>query len=104
MNETTGSNKEFNQWADKLSHMSDREASREIYNRIMSHSDINKDALDVFSDAYEYCIKLIDQGKPLETNLLKIYLEEVKGRDINKINVVNLFTLLGICGINFNKQ
>ena len=60
-NESTG-NLEFEQWANKLEHMSDQEVSYEIYQRILNHSDIDKDSLRLFSEAYEYCIKLINQG------------------------------------------
>jgi len=100
-NETSG-NPEFEHWANKLEHMSDQEVSYEIYQRIMNHSDIDKDSLRLFSEAYEYCIKLINQGKNLEPNLLKIYLQDIKGEDINEVNIVNLFILLSMCGIEFS--
>lgn len=100
-NESSG-NPEFEQWANKLEHMSDSEVSYEIYQRIMNHSDIDKNSLRLFSEAYEYCIKLINQGKNLEPNLLKIYLQDIKGEDISEINIVNLFILLSMCGIEFS--
>ena len=99
-NETTG-NPEFEQWANKLEHMSDYEVSQELYNRIMHHSNIDKESLELFSLAYNYCIKLIANGKNLEPNLLKIYLQDIKGKNIDQIKLTNLFLLLGICGINF---
>jgi len=99
-NESSG-NPEFEQWANKLEHMSDKEVSYEIYKRIMDHSDIDKESLRLFSEAYEYCMKLINQGKNLEPNLLKIYLQDIKGEDISQVNLINLFSLLGLCGINF---
>ena len=46
-------------------------------------------------------IKLINQGKNLEPNLLKIYLQDIKGENINEVNIVNLFVLLSMCGIEF---
>ena len=51
-------------------------------------------------------MKLINQGKNLEPNLLKIYLQDINGQDISQINLINLFALLALCGINFsvNKQ
>ena len=99
-NESTG-NLEFEQWANKLEHMSDQDVSYEIYQRILNHSDIDKESLRLFSEAYEYCIKLIKQGKNLEPNLLKIYLQDIKGENINEVNIVNLFILLSMCGIEF---
>lgn len=67
----------------------------------MNHSDLDQESLKLFSTAYEYCMKLINQGKNLEPNLLRIYLQDIKGQDISQINLINLFTLLGLCGINF---
>lgn len=101
-NESSG-NPEFEQWADKLEKMSDYEVSREIYDRLINHSDIDNESRELFKLAYEYCIKLISQGKNLEPNLLKIYLQDIKGKNINQIKLTNLFILLGICGINFEK-
>lgn len=101
-NESTN-NQEYLQWANKLEHMTDLEVSRAIFDRIMNHSDINKQQLELFSIAYEYCLKLIMQNKILEPNLLKIYLQDIKGKDISELNMVNVITLLGLCGINFNQ-
>ena len=104
-NESTG-NPEFEQWANKLEHMTDKEISYEIYQRILNSKEIDQQSLKLFSLAYEYCMKLINQGKNLEPNLLKIYLQDINGQDISQINLINLFALLALCGINFsaNKQ
>ena len=102
-NESTG-NQEFEEWANRLEHMTDKEVSYEIYQRIMASKELGEESRKLFSMAYEYCMKLINQGKPLEPNLLKIYLKDIKGQDISQINLINLFTLLAICGINFSKM
>ncbi len=100
--ESTG-NLEFEQWANRLEHMSDKEISNEIYQRIIQSNEIDEESRKLFSMAYEYCMKLINQGKDLEPNLLKIYLQDIKGQDISQINLINLFTMLAMCGINFSK-
>ncbi len=101
--ESTGDLNDYNKWLNSLSKLDDKGVSREIYNRIVNHSDIDKESIELFKIAYDYAIKLINQGKNLEINLLKIYLQDVKGKDINQINMMNLIALLGICGINFKK-
>lgn len=101
INETSG-NPEYEKWADKLSNMSDREASYEIYQQILKNGNLDKESAELLTLSYNYCLKLIDQGKPLEPNLLKIYLKDIKGKDIAQINVINLFALLALCGINFS--
>lgn len=100
--ESTG-NPEYEKWLKSLENMSDSEISYKIYQRIMNSKEISQDSLKLFSMAYEYCIKLINQGKNLEPNLLKIYLKDIKGQDISQINLINLFALLALCGINFSK-
>lgn len=102
--ESTGDNSEYNAWLDRLSKMDDMSVSRELYDRVVNHSDIDKESIELFKIAYDYAIKLINQGKPLEVNLLKIYLQDIKGKDINQINMINLVALLGICGIEFKKR
>lgn len=104
--ELSGSNKdrqEFEKWADALSHMDDLSVSRELFNRIMNHSDLNDDDKALLSDAYQYCQKLLKYGKPLEPDLLRIYLQDLKGYEISQINMVNLIIMLGCCGIVFTE-
>lgn len=101
-NESTG-DLGFEKWANKLETMSDGEISYEIYQRILTNGNLDNESRELFSIAYDYCIKLIHQGKNLEPNLLKIYLQDIKGKDISQINIINIFALLGICGINFTK-
>lgn len=93
--------KEFNRWADSLEKMSDIEVSHAIYDRILTNSDLSSEDKKLLKDSYEYASKLISQNKPLEANLLKIYLSEVKGYDIYKVNIVNVIVLLAFCGIIF---
>lgn len=92
---------EYENWLNKLEKMDDISVSRELYNRIMNHSDLSKKDKDLLSDAYEYCNKLMRNGKKLEPDLLRIYLEELKGYQISQVNMVNLVILLGCCGIVF---
>lgn len=97
-------NKEFNEWADKLEKMSDMEASRAVFNRIMEVSDIDKASKELLDISYNYAVKLINQGKNLEINLLKIYLQDLKGYDISQIDLGLIILLLGFCGIQFEKN
>lgn len=104
--EITGesTSEEFNKWADKLESMSDLEISQEIYNRIIYNSDLSDDDKKILKDSYEYSRKLISQNKPLESNLLKIYLKDVKGYDLSKINLMQIIVLLTFCGIIFTES
>jgi len=94
---------EFNEWADKLSKMDDEDASRAVLQRVLENSDLYDSDKELLKDAYEYCMKLIHQGKPLEIDLLKIYLGDIKNYKVNDVNLYNLIILLGCCGICFDK-
>jgi len=102
-NELSNTDNGFNAWADKLETMTDEEICYEIHDRIMNNSDIDKESLELFDLSFHYCMKLISQNKPLESNLLKIYLQDVHHKDVNQINIFILFALLGTCGITFKE-
>lgn len=103
INDESSGNPEYEKWINKLNNMSDMEVSYEIYQKLLNSKEIDDESRKLFSMAYEYCIKLINQEKNLEPNLLKIYLKDIKGQDISQINLVNLFTMLALCGIKFSK-
>lgn len=100
--ETTGQvDKQYDEWVSMLEKLDDISVSREIFNRVITTSDISDADKDLLIAAYEYCIKLIESNKKLEINLLKIYLGEIKGYDINQIDITQLIILLNFCGIVF---
>ena len=98
------SDREFNEWSDKLEKMTDMDVSRAVFNRIMEKGDIDRESKEILAESYEYAIKLINQGKNLEPNLLKIYLHDIKGRDTDKLNIALIFLLLSFCGIVFETE
>lgn len=104
MDETTNKQdlENYKQWLNSLDKLDDLAVSREIYNRVREKGNLDKDTKKLFETAYEYCVKLINQNKPLESNLLKIYLEDINGIQISQINLINLILLLSACGINFS--
>ena len=60
-----------------------------------------------FQDCFDYVFKLYKTNKPLEINLLKIYLEQVKDYKNIKMDVfITTMILLSFCGFNlkFNKN
>jgi len=47
-------------------------------------------------------MQVYKDGKPLEMNLLKIYLESVKGyKNIKMTEALNIMLLLSYCGFDF---
>ena len=45
------------------------------------------------------------EGKPLDINQLKIYLEQIKGyKNIKMTEVINIMLLLSFCGFSFDEN
>ena len=93
---------EFKEWAMAYMKSQDTCVQRNlIKERILQSDELTSEDKKIFTDVFEYCEKLVSQHKPLETNLLKIYLEDIKGYDIDKINVVRILILVTLCGFKF---
>jgi len=102
MSELSNNDNGYNEWLDKLEKLTDTEVAYELHDRIMNHGNLDKESKEIFDLSFNYCMKLIEQHKPLESNLLKIYLEDVHHKNVSRIDTLVLFALLGTCGINFN--
>lgn len=91
----------YQEWKDYLSSLSDAEVSEEIKKRILSESGMNQEEQNIFNDIYNFFKKNTIAGKPVKIDLLKIYLEDIKGYDVKKINIYQMLILLSFCGIQF---
>ena len=92
----------YEQWSERLSKLSDDEISIEIKNKILERANIDEKSKRVFNDCYDYFKKNIKAEKPVDIELLKIYLTDIKGYDVKKINIYQILLLLSFCGININ--
>lgn len=102
MNNTKMNNQSFEEWSKSLETMDFDHYSLAIKEKIME-SDLDDYSKQVFNDCFEYVTKLYKDGKPLDVNLLKIHLEEVKGhKNIKMEDFINLMFLLSYCGFNIN--
>ena len=102
MNNTKMNNQSFEEWSKSLETMDFDHYSLAIKEKIMQ-SDLDDYSKQVFNDCFEYVSKLYKSNKQLDVKLLKIYLEEVKGRKNIKVDeFVKLMILLGYCGFNIN--
>ena len=93
-------------WKESLKQMNFDEYTDEMKSRILN-SNMDNDSKKQFNDCYEYFKKLYKSGKPLEANLLKIYLEEIKGyKNIKMEEFIRIVILLGFCGfqIKYDKK
>lgn len=92
----------FLKWKDELLNtgLTDAEISLKIREKILESGGLDsRHDKEFFVDVYDYVKKLIDQHKPLEINLLRIYLEEIKGYDLTESSIIGALMLCAACGL-----
>lgn len=92
---------DFEKWKQELQNLSFEEFAVQMKDKILTD---NSDELSkqYFQDCFDYVFKLYKTGKPLEVNLLKIYLEQVKNyKNLKMIEFIRTIILLSFCGFNF---
>ena len=94
-------NTEFEEWKKELQTLNFEEYAVYMKDKILQDNidDLSK---NYFQDCFDYVLKLYKSGKPLELNLLKIYLEQIKNyKNIKMDDFIRTIILLGFCGFNF---
>ncbi len=92
----------FDNWIQSLNNMSFDEYSHNIKDKILQ-SNMDAQSKQQFSDCFDYVYKLYKSNKPLDVNLFKIYLEEIKGyKNIKMSEFINMMILLCYCGFNIS--
>lgn len=104
--ELTGTNQidpEYQEWVNKINNASNDSVtqSRLIRDRILLSEEFSAEDRKLFLDVFEYVEKVISQKKQLEPNLLKIYLQDIKGYDIEDIKIIRILVLVALCGFTF---
>ena len=92
---------DFENWKKELQNLTFEEYAVLMKDKILQD---NTDTLSktYFQDCFDYVLKLYKSNKPLELNLLKIYLEEIKNyKNIKMEDFIRTIILLGFCGFNF---
>lgn len=70
-----------------------------IRDTIIEKSELSKEDKQLFSDVYEYAEKCALQNKPFETNLLRIFLKDVKGYEkLENLRILPVIVLVNMCG------
>lgn len=95
-------NQSFEEWSKSLESMDFDHYSVEIRNKILD-SNMDDQSKQIFSDCFDYMTKLYKSNKPLDVNLLKIYLEQVKGyKNVTMKTFINIMILLNYCGFDID--
>ena len=103
--ETSGfnsSDNEFKAWCESITNsgLTDKEISLKIRDKVLESPELDKQSKAIFKDTYDYIAKIIEQNKPFEINLLRIYLEEICGYDLKKYSIITTLILCNMCGLS----
>lgn len=104
INETSGNekDKEFIAWCNSLekSNLTDKEISLAIRDKVLESSQLDKKSKEIFKDTYNYIAKILEQNKPFEINLLRIYLKDICGYDLDQYSIITTLLLCSMCGLS----
>lgn len=92
----------FKEWQQSLESMEFEDRAIAIKEKIIEGLSEYPEAQEQFQVCFDYVMQVYKEDKPLEMNLLKIYLESVKGyKNIKMTEVFNIMLLLSYCGFDF---
>ena len=93
----------YNQWINSLSNMNFDQYCIAIKNKILESNQVDTNFKQQFNDCFDYVYKLYKNNKTFEPNLIKIYLEDIKGyKNIKMTELFTIMILLSYCGFSFN--
>lgn len=98
---------DFEKWTSEFEDLSFEDSAKKIRDKILESPELDKDSRNVFTDAFEYTLDLVSKNKPLDVNLLRIHLIEIKGHkeEVFRIeNFTRLIFMLALCGFQFDFQ
>lgn len=94
---------QFEKWKSEFENLSFEEYAKKIRDKILESPQLEPEAKEIFKDAFEYMLELTEAKKPLDTNLLKIRLVDIKGhKNFDMIGFTQVLMLLSLCGFQFD--
>lgn len=102
--ETTGeaSEHEYDEWVKEMEGLTDMEISEKIKEKILSSPDMDYGSRQLFNDVYNYIQKCYVQQKPVDVPVMKIYLEELHGHNLEECSIMGALTLVTMCGLSIS--
>lgn len=101
--EQNSKDKEYQDWLDGFDKLDFEGRARRFKDKILESDELDDSSRSYFSDAFEYVVSLYKSGKPLDTNLLKIHMTEIKNhKDTTIEGFARTMILLSLCGFDFS--
>jgi hypothetical protein len=93
----------FEEWNKKLETLDFEKRAEMIKDKILESDELDKVSKRYFSDSFAYVMGLYKSGKPLDTNLMRIHIVDIKGYKEFRMEEFNrVLMMLSLCGFCFN--
>lgn len=95
----------YTEWLDRISAAPFEERAEAIRDKMIESDELDKESIQCFIDSFDYFMKLYKQGKDLDTNVYKIYMQDVKGyKSFSGLQFIRILTMLCFCGFNIKLE
>lgn len=92
----------FEQWKAGFEGLSFMDTARRFRDKILESPELDKISRDYFTDAFGYVTSLVESGRKLDTNLMRIHMMEIKGHSSMSLqDFSRVLMLLSLCGFCF---
>ena len=92
------------QWKESLQGLPFEEQAIRIRDKILESDELDPQQREFFKDTFQYVMELYRNGKPLDTNLLRIHYGITQGTKEYPQKIqqfIRMMMLLSLCGFNF---
>lgn len=95
----------FEQWKAGFEGLDFEQQAARIKDRIILSDELDETSKHYFSDMFEYVMQKHKEGKPLDMNLLKIHMTQIKDYKALTLNdFTRALVMLSLCGFQFDFQ
>lgn len=93
----------FEEWKAGFEGLTFEQTATRMRDKILESPELDSDSRKYFTDLFDYVMKQHLAGRPLDTNLMKIHMTEIKNHgDIKLEQFGRALLLLSLCGFQFD--
>ena len=91
------------EWKAGFENLTFDEQSKRIRDKLLESDELDAKSKQYFSDAFDYVSSLNRDGKPLDTNLMRIHMTEIKNyKALTLQDFTKVLLMLSLCGYQFD--
>ena len=91
------------EWKAGFENLTFDEQAKRIRDKLLESDELDTKSKQYFSDAFDYVSSLNRDGKPLDTNLMRIHMTEIKNyKALTLQDFTKVLLMLSLCGYQFD--